>query len=91
MPEDAPQSPVPASPVYAQINFVGNQISTTTSPGVSNEMLLIGVTHLVAQLVVRINASSGNILPNKCVLTGLLQKIKEITPQMIQNVNVRPE
>jgi hypothetical protein len=90
MSDDAPQPPVPSSPVYAQINFVGNQVSTVTSPGVTNEMLLVGIVHLMAQLVVRVNASSGNVLPNKCILSGLVQKVEESTPQVIPNVNIRP-
>lgn len=92
MPEGTPppSAPIPASPAYAQINFVGDQVSTTTSPGVSNEMLLVGICHLMAQMVVRVDASNGGVLPSKHILAGLLQKIEEVTPKIIPNVNVRP-
>ena len=89
MPDEAPSPPIPSSPAYSQINFVGNQVSTVTSPGVTNEMLLVGITHLMAQLVVRVNASSGGIMPNSHILAGLIQKVQETTPQIIPQVNIR--
>lgn len=81
-----PQPPVPNSPVYVQVNFVGQQQESTVSAGVTNEMLLLGISSLVAQLVVRTNAAAGNIIPPQHLLNGMLQKIAEISPAMMQTV-----
>lgn len=83
-------APIPTSPVYAQINFVGNQTQTMVSPGVTPEMLLAGIAFLAAQLVVRTNASAGNILPPAVVLDGVLQRLREITPQCMATVREIP-
>lgn len=86
---NAPNAPVPDSPVFAQINYVGQQVSTTVSPGVSNEMLMVGIVHLVAQLTVRTNAACCGLLPLPNIIGGLLQKIGENTPQIIPLVNAK--
>jgi hypothetical protein len=79
-------APIPSSPLYAQINFVGSNVQTAVVAGVTNEMLLLGIASLAAQLVVRTNMSTGNILPPQAVLEGVLQRLREITPQCMSTV-----
>ena len=78
--------PTPASPVYAQINFVGQQVTTSVSPGVGNDMLLVGIAHLTAQLAVRINGDARGVIPINLILDGITQKIREIAPHIVPAV-----
>ena len=77
---------IPDSPVYAHVSYVQDRTETTVAPGVTNEQLLLGISSLVAQLAVRVNATNGGVLPMDLIFNGLTQKVREIAPQLVHTV-----